>query len=385
MTVRGVIWAVAALAATSAAGCSSSDEGGGAPAGTSGAGATDAGAGGSAGSTAGSGGSAGEVEAAHLEFVKPSEGQVHLQSGLPAQALVSFQVLAGSAISRVRYQIETDFVLGESTTAPGFALDYAYEYPGERWALALGFDAAGAQIAESIVHFVVEAPPAAGCMAQLDALGVEYTKTVAKGVVDGVKLAGPLNGVLFAKTDTNEPSTDPMACEFVLTLWKFAEVLKAHGFVKIGGLGSYCYRCCCAWSEENFCRGPDDPEPDCSKAPYSGYSNHSWGRALDVRWLYKQTGEVYDVNDPAHWVKWGSSSETCSAALAAQTGISKELYALVCDSKAQQVFGTVLTPNYNSAHRNHFHADIGQSGTPGSYNVLSSKLPEVDVTDHPDE
>lgn len=378
-------WAVALLGAA-LWGCSSSDGG---VAATGGGAANDGGPGGAAGAagwgsggTAGSGGQTGLYD---LSFVKPAEGQVHVQGGAPPTALVSFEVLAGPGVSRVEYVIENEFSLGVSTQAPGFALDYAYQYSGNRWARALGFDGADAQVAEALVNFVVEPPTATSCMAQLDQLGVQYTTTVAKGVVDGVKLQGPLNGILFAKSDTDQPTTDPMACEFVLTLWTFAELLKAKGFTQIGSLGSYCYRCCCAWSQENYCRGPNDPEPDCSQPPYNGFSNHSWGRAIDIRYLYKKSGEVYDVNDPAHWVEWPSSAETCGQALAAQTGISKELYSLVCEASVQKIFGIVLTPNYNSAHRNHFHADIGQSGTPGSHKVLSSQMPAVDVTDHPDE
>lgn len=212
------------------------------------------------------------------------------------------------------------------------------------------------------------------CLQELDKRGVGYTPTTAKGVVDAVKLTGKLNDVLIAKTDTNQVSTDPMACKFVLYLWEMAEVLKAHGIHKIGTLGSYCYRCCCYWSQENFCRGPNDPEPDCTKAPWQGYSNHSWGRAVDIRWLYKDTGQVYDVNNPAHWVEWsGPASETCTKALAAQTGISKELYSLACELSTKHAFGTILTPNYNSAHRNHFHCDIGQNGDPTKWTVLSSQ------------
>jgi len=216
------------------------------------------------------------------------------------------------------------------------------------------------------------------CLEKLDQLGVAYQLTQAKGVVDAVKLTDKLNGVLIASTDTDQVSKDPMGCEFVLHLWEMAEVLKAYDIYKIGTLGAYCYRCCCYWSEENYCRGPNDPEPDCTQAPWSGYSSHSWGRAIDIRWLYKGSGEVYDIDNPAHWVAWSTSSQTCGAALSAQTGISKELYALACELSAKKVFGTILTPNYNDAHRNHFHADIGKSGEPTKWVVLSSQT-NVDV------
>jgi hypothetical protein len=201
------------------------------------------------------------------------------------------------------------------------------------------------------------------CKDDLKAKGLVFTDTEARGVVDAIHVTGKINGVLFANGTSDKPMGDPVACAFAETLWDFAALLKSKGFVKVGTLGSYCYRCCCAWSTTNFCRGLTDPEPMCGT---SGYSNHSWGRAVDVRYLYKADGTMYDINDPKQFVKW-STTETCTKGLPAQTGISKELYQLACDATATKIFGTVLTPNYNADHRNHFHMDIGQKGTPTSW------------------
>ena len=226
-------------------------------------------------------------------------------------------------------------------------------------------------------------PDAGGtCLDQLGAFGVGYMRVQAKGVADAVELTGPLNGVLIANGTSQNPAQDPMACEFVKTLYAFATLLKERGFNRIGTLGSYCYRCCCAWSMTNFCRGPDDPEPDCGT---EGFSNHSWGRAIDVRYLYKSVGTRYDVNDPTHFVQWSGPSETCSAAIAAQTGVSRELYGLVCEASARRLFSTALTPNYNAAHRNHFHLDIGQSGPASGFIVRSLAAPNVDMSLRGDE
>ena len=82
-------------------------------------------------------------------------------------------------------------------------------------------------------------------------------------MVDAIVVNAPINGVVFASEMGDKPTTQPMACEFVRTLFRFAEVLKSKGIHKVGTLGSYCYRCCCAWSETNFCRGVNDPEPSC--------------------------------------------------------------------------------------------------------------------------
>ncbi|MBI2390478.1 MAG: extensin family protein [Deltaproteobacteria bacterium] len=213
-----------------------------------------------------------------------------------------------------------------------------------------------------------DAAGATACRADLAAKGLKFKTTTARGVVDAVNVLGPINGVLFASGTGTTPMGDPIACAFVQTLWRFADLLKERGFTRVGTLGSYCYRCCCSWSETNYCRKMGDPEPVCGS---SGYSNHSWGRAVDVRYLYKPDGTRYDINDPKHWVIWGVAAETCTKGLAAQTGISKELYTLACMAAQQKIFGITLSPNYNSAHRNHLHSDIGASGTPSSWYVRS--------------
>ncbi len=218
----------------------------------------------------------------------------------------------------------------------------------------------------------------AACLADLTAKGISYKLTAARGVVDAVNVLGPINGVLFANGTDPRPMGDPVACQFVRTLYSFADLLKEKGFVRVGTLGSYCYRCCCAWSTTNFCRGLTDSEPVCGT---SGLSNHSFGRAIDVRYLYKADGTRYDVDDPAQFVKW-ATTETCTKGLPGQTGISKELYTLACEATARKIFGTVLTPNYNADHRNHFHMDIGESGTPTSWTTKSkSSNPHVGLDD----
>lgn len=216
------------------------------------------------------------------------------------------------------------------------------------------------------------------CRTWLSERGVTYKLTSARGVVDAINILGPINGVLFANGTDTKAMGDPVACEFAQTLYKFAELLKSKGFVRVGTLGSYCYRCCCAWSSTNYCRTLSDPEPDCSA---DGFSNHSFGRALDVRYLYKADGTRYDINDPRHWVL--SSSTTCTTALAAQTGISRELYVLACEATSTKVFGIMLTPNYNSVHRNHFHMDVGRSGTPTSFSTKLAWDPGFRTDDPP--
>jgi hypothetical protein len=123
----------------------------------------------------------------------------------------------------------------------------------------------------------------------------------------------------------------------------------------------------------------NDPEPSCGS---NGYSNHSFGRAVDVRYLTFDDGRTVDINKDADFK--ATAGGTCGAARASQTGTSKILYDIVCETAALKIFSTVLTPNYNSDHRNHWHMDTGQSGNPKSTTVRSLGEIDVDRGDHPD-
>jgi len=216
------------------------------------------------------------------------------------------------------------------------------------------------------------------CLKRLDKLGVSYKKTAAKGVEDAVSLTGPLNGIVYSSGTGTTTTSQPMACEFVETLWDLSDRLKDKGYKRVGTLGSYCYRCCCSWSETNDCRSANDPTPVCSR----GFSNHSWGRALDIRYLEKNDGTVYDINSNSDWVKYGST-DTCGKGLAAQSGTSLQLYTLACSIKG--LFSNLLTPNYNSAHRNHWHVDIGSTGSPSGATPKALWSAGVDTGEHEDE
>ena len=223
--------------------------------------------------------------------------------------------------------------------------------------------------------------PQSACLRALRDKGISVTPAVARGVEEAVYLNGDVLGVRFTNGDTDKLTKDPMACAFVLTLARFAEVLKAHGVDRVGTLGSYCYRCCCAWSPTNDCRSPSDPEPDCGG---QGYSNHSWGRAIDVKYLHLTSGVTYDIEKASQWVISGSA--TCGAGLNAQNGVSRFLYGLVCDvaNAPVPIFKTILTPNYNAVHRNHWHMDTGTKNDPDETSIRRTVGTAVDVGDGAD-
>jgi hypothetical protein len=221
-----------------------------------------------------------------------------------------------------------------------------------------------------------ESPAASSgpCIDQLKALGVSFEKTTERNVVDAVRLTGPLNGITIADGTKQGSSNQAFSCALVRTLHTFMGALKDDGFTRIGTLGSYCLRCCCAYKQgTNECRSGSDPFPQCGS---KGLSNHSYGRALDIRYLTKSDGTTYDLNDNGTWVRYGSFQskvDTCGAGIKAQSGTSKMLYQIACDNAS--IFTTWLTANHNGDHRNHWHVDVGTpSDHPGGASVRSRQL-----------
>ena len=75
-------------------------------------------------------------------------------------------------------------------------------------------------------------------------------------------------------------------------------------------------------------------------------SEHSFGNAIDIGKLHVSGFGWVDVK--RHWnPRWPS-----------QQAASDLLRAIATRLLAEQVFTNVLTPDYNEAHRNHFHFDL---------------------------
>ena len=112
--------------------------------------------------------------------------------------------------------------------------------------------------------------------------------------------------------------------------------MRAHGVSEIVDIGIYNYRCI----------DQTKTPPNCT------LSQHAYAKAIDIAELVTTDGTHYSVlND---WVI--DTTATCSA----ETANDKDsfLHRVICELKAAGVWNIVLTPNYNDAHRNHFHVDL---------------------------
>jgi hypothetical protein len=223
---------------------------------------------------------------------------------------------------------------------------------------ATAYDAAGAELASAAVAVTVVEPTVTDCHEWLDLYGLSYEAGPAQlGVADPVTVTLPLNGVAYRYVSNRAPRTTLfMDCQLARSLARAAPILRARGVVEVADIGVYNYRCI------------GGGQPPCE----GGMSQHAYALGIDLAGFTDGDGVFSSVNDD--WVIDGSGEKTCTAPT--EPGKDTFLHELICALKAAGVWNIVLTPNYNAAHRNHFHVDL----TPGS-NFLKAR---TTVDDGPD-
>lgn len=181
----------------------------------------------------------------------------------------------------------------------------------------------------------------ADCHEALTYYGVEYTVGPERqGVKKPVTAKAPIAGVAYRTLGGANPHTSLFAdCTLIRSLAEASAILKAKNVVEVSDLGIYNYRCI----------GGGTP-PNCP----NGVSEHAYATAIDIAGVTDASGTYYSVNDD--WVIDPEAEETCAAATV--EGKDRFLHELICALKAAKVWTIVLTPNYNAAHRNHFHVDL---------------------------
>lgn len=178
-----------------------------------------------------------------------------------------------------------------------------------------------------------------GCRSKLTALGLSWSSGgTNKGIADSIRVASPIRGVAFRYVASSTTSPILGNCEFFVKLAAAADKMKAWGVAEFTHIGTYNYR---------------------TIAGSSKLSQHALGMAIDIAGFRTTGGVYYSIANNNHFVK-NTSSGTCSQART--TAGDKLFKGWACDVKAADIFNIILTPNYNTAHRDHFHIDL----TPGS-------------------
>jgi hypothetical protein len=140
-----------------------------------------------------------------------------------------------------------------------------------------------------------------------------------------VEVTGTVDGVWFRMAHANRSLL--MSCEIAAKLPVVAKVMRAHHVQGVSVISSY----------------RDHPFP----------SFHTFGLALDFGRFFTPDSALNVLADfqktPEH--------ETCQAPPAKQPK-AQALREIACDLAGTRAFSSVLTPNYNVGHKDHFHLDV---------------------------
>ncbi|MBX3204706.1 MAG: extensin family protein [Labilithrix sp.] len=175
------------------------------------------------------------------------------------------------------------------------------------------------------------------CEAELRRRRIAFTRVgEARGVVAPLRLAGPLSGVTFrSNLPASKSRTSPYDiydCRLVLALDDFAQVLAKHDIVEVVHLSVY--------------------RPVSKKVRLSGAGRrHGGALAIDAAIFKTRDGRSLSVEKDFHPRRIGA--RPCPAPESAS-----ELRKIACEASDARLFNVLLTPDYNWAHRNHFHLEV---------------------------
>lgn len=143
-----------------------------------------------------------------------------------------------------------------------------------------------------------------------------------------VRVDGPIGGVSFPKAREGAPLY--VACELAVRMPALAAVLRDHHVQQAVVLS--------AWRMQ----------------PRTSF--HTFGLALDLSRFVRDDGSVLDV---ARDFVRAPEHPTCDDVdRAPQTEPAAALRALACDLADRAGLSTVITPEYNEGHHDHFHVDV---------------------------
>lgn len=167
--------------------------------------------------------------------------------------------------------------------------------------------------------------PQVECIQQLQRANIPFKEVkIQSGLVPSpIELTGPISGVYFNLKDQSKHPT--ISCELALRLVEVATLLNSFDVVRAGVGSSY------------------------RTAPFTSF--HTMGLALDIYRFELRDGTELNV---ARDFEATPNEYTCDAKPVSPKG--KLLLSIAC--ALHQQFQSVLTPNYNPGHRDHFHVDI---------------------------
>lgn len=174
------------------------------------------------------------------------------------------------------------------------------------------------------------------CEAELARRRIPYERVgEARGVIAPLRLTGPLSGVTFRSSlpaaQRSKAVIEIYDCRLVLALDDFARLLARHDIVEVVHMSVY--------------------RPVSSKVPLKGPGRrHGGALAIDAGFFKTKDGRTLSVEKDFHG---RIGAKPCPAPANAS-----ELRKIACEANDARLFNVLLTPDYNWAHRNHFHLEV---------------------------
>jgi hypothetical protein len=203
--------------------------------------------------------------------------------------------------------------------------------PGEGLPAQPSLDTSGVPIASRYASLDRTA-----CEAELGHRHIAYERVgEARGVIAPLRLRGPLSGVTFRSSlpeaQRRTSTMEIYDCRLVLALDDFARLLAKHDVVEVIHLSVY--------------------RPVSSKTVLKGAGRrHSGALAIDAAIFKTKGGQTLSVEKDFHG---RIGAKPCPAPESAT-----ELRKIACEAHDEHLFNVLLTPDYNWAHRNHFHLEV---------------------------
>jgi hypothetical protein len=157
-----------------------------------------------------------------------------------------------------------------------------------------------------------------------------------------IRLAGPLHGVSIHSTvpavQRARSRAELIDCRLALSLDDFAAAIAPRGIVEVVTLSTYRTR------KESGCTAKYDGEQHCAAL------------AVDVGSFKRSDGTVLNVERDFHG-RIGTLTCRGDTRPSPDTTTARELWDIACDAAGKE-FLVVLTPNWNSEHKNHLHLEL---------------------------
>lgn len=273
-----------------------------------------------------------------VDFVAPVDGERFAQDTLFGgewAAWVTFEVVHQD-VARVEL-VSGGVSLGDLSDG---ALTYAFYGEGTHVVEAIGWDGDGAELARDEITIHVDPPPDTSCYGMLDALGLDWEMAApTRGITDPVRVQPDIGGLAFRYVSNSEPTAMIMACELGVRLHALAQILMPYGIDEVIHIGIYNYRCI----------GGGDPDSGTCTP-----SQHAYATAIDLHAFgLAGSDDTYSVPDD-----WVITTRADPCPIPSSNEKDRILKEVACLLWSERIFQIVLTPNYNSVHRSHFHVDM---------------------------